>query len=196
MQYIFYIIMIFFIYSIVGWFMESTIASIDTKKIQNRGMLFGPWCPIYGIGAVSITIFDKIIHLNYIYVFLICAIGASIIEYFIGYVLEKIFKLRWWDYSHFKYNINGRICLYSAFLFGIFGLVILFLNSYINDTIFSLPLIILYIITLIMSLVFIIDISVTTYILKHLDINKDILQKDSTEEIKKAIKSKRKKRKK
>lgn len=184
---LFYIIMIFFVYSIVGWFMESVINSIDNKKIMNRGVLFGPWCPIYGIGATSITIFNSIIHLNSIYIFIICAIGASIIEYFIGYYLEKKYENRWWDYSQFKLNLNGRICLYSALLFGTFGLVILYINKYINIFIDNIPSIYFYLIISIILIIFIFDMIYTNYILRQIKIDDINSKKDNTDELKKLM---------
>ena len=119
--------MLFFIYSVSGWVMETTWVSFNNKRFLNRGFLIGPYCPIYGFGGLAITIFLK----NYanapIVLFLLTVIICGSIEYFTSYIMEKIFKARWWDYSHKKYNINGRICLETLIPFGLMGLFITYI---------------------------------------------------------------------
>jgi len=103
--------MLFFIYAILGWIIETTLVSIEKKKFVNRGFLIGPYCPIYGFGGLAITILLKNYTKDPIVLFLMAVIICACLEYFTSYIMEKLFKARWWDYSKKKYNINGRICL-------------------------------------------------------------------------------------
>ena len=100
------------IYSVIGWVYESTICSIGQRKLINRGFLNGPYCPIYGTGAV-----------------LTCSV-----EYLTSWLMEKLFHARWWDYSKRKCNIGGRVCLIGAVVFGAFSVVlILVLHPFIKS---------------------------------------------------------------
>lgn len=103
--------LLFFIYSVMGWILEITCKFIEYKKFANRGFLIGPYCPIYGFGALFITLFLGRYSNDIIALFVMTILICGVLEYFTSYIMEKIFKLRWWDYSRRKYNINGRICL-------------------------------------------------------------------------------------
>ena len=118
---------IFFIYSVIGWITESTYVSIKEKKIVNRGFLIGPYCPIYGCGALVIITYLEQYKDNIITVFFLAVIVCSILEYLTSYIMEKIFKARWWDYSNEKFNLNGRICGKNALLFGLGGVIVIYL---------------------------------------------------------------------
>ena len=104
-------IMLFFIYSILGWIMEVINGFIKTKKVVNRGFLIGPYCPIYGTGVILITILLKKYMEDRIITFIMSMLICGILEYFTSYFMEKFFNARWCDYSNRKMNINGRICL-------------------------------------------------------------------------------------
>lgn len=126
-------ILVFFIYSFTGWILETIYASYLEGKFVNRGFLKSPFCPIYGFGSlVIIQIFNLIngFHLEKATYFILGAIlsilVATIIEYVTGYILEKAFHIRWWDYSEEALNINGHICFkYSLFWgLGAFAIVI------------------------------------------------------------------------
>lgn len=108
----------FMTYSFIGWIYESTICSIPKHhKFINRGYLHGPYCPIYGAGAVINLILLKNVE-SPIVIFIIAMVTSSIIEYVTSYVMEKVFLARWWDYSHLPCNLQGRICLYGSLIFG------------------------------------------------------------------------------
>ena len=123
-------VLYFFIYSIVGWIFESTFCSVKAKPPHfiNRGFLFGPLCPIYGVGLVAVTFllqpFDDLPPLEK---FFAIAIICSIIEYVASFVMEKLYHVRWWSYKNSWYNItlNGRISLWTSVGFGIGGLLVL-----------------------------------------------------------------------
>ena len=114
----------FMAYSILGWVYESTICSIGEKKFINRGFLNGPYCPIYGAGAIlDILILGKISD-PFLLFFLGMTVTSSL-EYITSYLMEKLFHARWWDYSDRKFNINGRVCLLGAIVFGTFSVLLI-----------------------------------------------------------------------
>lgn len=117
------LILYFALYSIIGWVCESIWVSVGTRKLVNRGFLKGPYCPIYGIGALLIL--ETCVPLKQYppLVFLVAMLAASVLEYFTGWLLETLFHTRWWDYSKRRFNIKGRVCLRNAILFGLMGLV-------------------------------------------------------------------------
>ena len=101
----------------------------NTGKITDRGFLIGPYCPIYGCAGVLMTLFLSRYQNNILLLFIMAIIICGTLEYFTSYLMEKIFKARWWDYSEKKYNLNGRICLDTLIPFGILGvIVIMFVN--------------------------------------------------------------------
>ena len=110
----------FLFYSFCGWVYESILVSILERRPVNRGFLNGPLCPIYGAGAVGAVVVLGQVH-NPLVVFLLSMVGASILEYVTSWVMEALFHARWWDYSDYKFNLNGRICLLGAFVFGVGG---------------------------------------------------------------------------
>ena len=112
-------IFIFFIYSFIGWLYESTVCSLITqKRLINRGFLHGPICPIYGVGAVLNWILFSDVE-NVYALFFASAFVSGVTEYMISAGMEYLFEARWWDYSNFKFNLNGRVCLYGILIFGI-----------------------------------------------------------------------------
>ena len=113
----------FLLYSFCGWVYESILVSILERRPVNRGFLNGPLCPIYGAGAVGAVVVLGQVH-NPLVVFLLSMVGASILEYVTSWVMEALFHARWWDYSDYKFNLNGRICLLGAFVFGVGGVLI------------------------------------------------------------------------
>ena len=108
-----YLFLWFLLYAFIGWVYESVLVSVSERRWVNRGFLNGPLCPIYGCGAVLAIV---LLHdfTNPIEIFLISSFGASILEYITSWGMEKLFHARWWDYSHYRFNIQGRICLLGA----------------------------------------------------------------------------------
>ena len=108
----------FLFYGFVGWAYESTICGLaNTGHFVNSGFLLGPCCPIYGAGAIACWVLLRDIE-STIVLFVAAAIVCSVIEYTVGVLLEKTTHARFWDYSDKPFNINGRVCLYGAVLFG------------------------------------------------------------------------------
>lgn len=140
MSFIYYLIL-FFIYSFIGWVWETTYCSIIEHRFINRGFLHGPLCPVYGFGGMIVMYLLKPIANTWLLLFLTSIFLLSVLEYFTSWILEKIFHTKWWDYSKTKFNLNGRICLKSSVCFGIMGtLAAHFLHPFLEKTIFSIPL--------------------------------------------------------
>lgn len=123
----------FLIYAFIGWISEVIYAYYKHGYFVNRGFLRGPFCPIYGFGAVSIVLLYGLfanyipnnIYINLFMIFIYGTIITSLIEYITGYFLEKFFNTTWWDYSNKKFNLKGRICLEFSLYWGIASVVIL-----------------------------------------------------------------------
>lgn len=130
----------FIFYSIAGWLCEDIYVGIGQKKFVNRGFLYGPYCPIYGFGAL-IVLYPLLALGNHpILVFLGGMILTSALEYFTSWLMETLFHEKWWDYSHYKYNLNGRICLLNSTLFGLMALVVVFIiQPYVEKLADSIP---------------------------------------------------------
>lgn len=126
MEILVYGFMIFFICSFLGYFLEVFWVFLGTKKWVNRGFLCGPIIPIYGIGAVLILFCLFRYYDDPVVVFVFGMIITSALEYFISFLLEKLFHNKWWDYSNTRYNLNGRICLRNSVAFGVLSLVIIY----------------------------------------------------------------------
>lgn len=113
----------FLFYSFAGWVYESILCSITERKWVDRGFLYGPLCPIYGSGAVLILLALGRLT-NPLVLFFSGMTLCSILEYAVSWLMEKLFHARWWDYSHMRFQLNGRICLLGAVVFGLFAMVL------------------------------------------------------------------------
>ncbi|MDK2967666.1 putative ABC transporter permease [Lacrimispora sp.] len=108
----------FFFYSLLGWLYESLFCSIfGERRFINRGFLLGPYCPIYGTGAVLCWLVLRD-NTNIFEVFAIAAVLCCVVEYITSFCMEKVFHARWWDYSNMPFQLHGRICLYGGIIFG------------------------------------------------------------------------------
>lgn len=118
-------VIIFALISFGGWVYETIYCSIVEGEFTKRGFLFGPSCPIYGIGALAVWLVLGQIS-NPFVVFIIGGFLATVIEYSTGLFLERRFKKKWWDYSMFKFNLHGRICPQASAVFGAFSVTSVF----------------------------------------------------------------------
>ncbi len=116
----------FVIYSLAGWILESVFRSICERKIINTGFLKGPFCPIYGVGAIIMIVFLDKFKENILLLFIMSIIILTIWEYIVGYFLEKAFNTKYWDYSDHKINFQGRICLTNSIFWGILGVIFIY----------------------------------------------------------------------
>lgn len=179
--------MMFIIYSIGGWIMECTLGVIQKHKFVNRGFLIGPYCPIYGVGVVCGTILLTRFSNNIFLLFILATVVCGTLEYLTSYLMEKIFKARWWDYSNNKFNINGRVCLETLIPFGVISvLIICYANPWLLDKLYMIPQNVLNWIVIVLLLIYIIDSSISfNIILKFKNFTKQ--EKDNTEEITKKV---------
>ena len=115
---LFHLFYMFIIYSFAGWVMETVLVSVQSKEFVNRGFMNGPFCPIYGTGAVAVYLFLTPVQNNIFAVIILGGLIATVIEYFTSLVMEKLFNAKWWDYSDKKFNVNGRICLSISVCWG------------------------------------------------------------------------------
>lgn len=111
---------IFFFYSAAGWLVESLYCSVGEKRFINRGFLTGPMCPIYGTGALVMTIclYNPFSH-NPLIVFALGMLLCDVVEYITSLLMEILFHARWWDYTYEFLNIRGRICLKHTLYWGV-----------------------------------------------------------------------------
>lgn len=115
--------LIFILFSFIGWVSEEIyVGVIIEHRLVNRGFLHGPLCPVYGCGGVVILMLPPQLYNTWIPLFLASMVLCTIVEYFVSWLMEVLFHARWWDYSHFRFHLNGRVCLLNSVLFGFLGL--------------------------------------------------------------------------
>ncbi len=121
-------IILFMLFSLFGWIYESIFAVFKEGHWEKRGFLYGPICPIYGVGALAITLIVSYLPARYVaskwQIFVISFVGSFVLEFFTSYVLEKLFHAVWWDYSNLPLNLQGRSSLPSSLLFGMAGIFV------------------------------------------------------------------------
>lgn len=153
----------FIIYSFLGWICEVIYCSLFERKFINRGFLNGPICPIYGVGSLLVISFLLKFQNNIIALFILGGFITSVLEYFTGYTLEKLFQTKWWDYSNYKLNIHGRVCLLNSTLFAFLSVLLLkVIHPNIKKVVTFIPINILNIFVYISLLILIIDLIITT----------------------------------
>lgn len=111
-------ILFFFCYCFFGWIFESTYVSLKSRRFVNRGFLRLPMLPLYGTGAVMMLFVSLPVKNNLVLVYFSGVVAATILEYVTGWGMEKLFKMRYWDYSNQKFNVKGYICLSSSIAWG------------------------------------------------------------------------------
>lgn len=120
-----YMLFTFFLISIFAWGLELSYSCIINNKFRLPGVLFGPWCPIYGFTALILMLLvnekDKMVH-NFFKIFVV----AMIVEYISSFISEKVFNRIIWDYSKFALNINGRVCIQMSIIFSVLGLLFIY----------------------------------------------------------------------
>jgi len=158
---------LFIIFSFLGYLLEVIFCVVKEKRIDNRGFLYGPICPIYGVGALLMFLFFHIfnvynIEVTPVKIFFISFFGSIVLEYFTSLILEKIFHSTWWDYSDTPLNIHGRVCIFYSFFFGIAGLVMAYvLIPYVEKILINVNPIQYEILSLIFMFLFASDIAIT-----------------------------------
>ncbi len=186
--------LLFMIYSIAGWILEVVLKYKEHKRFIDRGFLIGPYCPIYGYGALLITVILYRYQNDPMILFFMTIFISGILEYFTSWAMEKLFKARWWDYSKRKFNIEGRVCLGTLIPFGIFGLIITYItNPFLLNCLNSFNRRMLNVISVILFIIFIIDNIISTIIITGFRKTTIKVEKeetyDNTEEITKRVRA-------
>ena len=174
----------FMFYSFLGWGMEVLLTLCRNKKFVDRGFLLGPYCPIYGCGVLLIIFLLRKYTDNILVLFILAMVICMALEYLTSFLMELIFKARWWDYSDKKYNINGRICLEYAIFFGFGGTLIMYIvHPFILGIIGKLSNVWLLIIGIIVLVLFLMDNVISLVAMSKINRFEFKKYKDSTEDI-------------
>ena len=185
------LILLFFAYAFLGWCIEVTLKYFQFHRFINRGFLTGPWLPIYGSGAVLITVaikglapLESSIGTTFAVSFLLC----GFLEYMTSFVLEKRFHARWWDYSQKPMNLHGRVWIGNLILFGLGGVVIVDLvNPLLLLLSRHMSLTVREILALCLSAVFLADYVISHFVLKLVKRGVESSEADNTEAISKEV---------
>lgn len=190
MENILFYLTLFIIYSILGWIIETANCTFYKKElVLNRGFLIGPYLPVYGVTSIVMILFLNEYKHDLFTLFAMSVVYASIVEYIASYLMEKLFKARWWDYSERKFNLEGRICLRNSLLFGICGvLLVKYIHPFVITIIDMIPNNIFNIISFLLIVIFLIDLIISFIIISNLKVNFTNIRTDSTEEIDKLVK--------
>ena len=130
----------FILYSFMGWLMETCYCSIMEHRLVARGFLYGPICPIYGGGVVLMLLFFTPLKRNLVLFYIVAVVVMTSWEYLVGLVLEITTHVKYWDYSQYRFNLKGRVCLWVALVWGVLSyIVIFFIHPPIQSLIAELP---------------------------------------------------------
>lgn len=174
---VWHLVLLFFAFSFAGWLWEVGIHIVTQGIFVNRGTMYGPWLPIYGCGAVLVLLLLRKVFKNPPLTFVVSMVVCSIIEYFASWYLEKAHGIRWWDYSGYFMNLNGRICLEGAVVFGLACcLVVYFVGPLLGELIDKMPPQRRMALSLVLAALFLID---GAYSSKHPNAGKGITDYDN-----------------
>lgn len=163
--------LMFFLYGFLGWCLEVVFCGLQEGHFINRGFLNGPICPIYGVGGTIVILCLTPIKKHFFLLFIVSIILTSALEYLTGWVLEKIYHVRWWDYSDKPFNINGYICPLFSLGWGIACTALMYgIHPVLYGLIYKLPWIIKLAAVIILLVLIIIDLTVTVITLKNFSV--------------------------
>lgn len=155
-------LLVFYLYCMLGWCFESTVVSVGQRRLVNRGFLRGPMLPIYGFGAVILLHVSLPLKQHPVWLYLASMIAATVFEYIVGVVMERIFKVKYWDYSKQRFQFQGYVCLRSSLCWGFLGLILTsVIHPPIEKLVLGLPFIGLIVIDVLFSAAFISDVIVS-----------------------------------
>lgn len=118
--------LLFLVYSFLGWIMETCYCSILEKRFVARGFLYGPICPIYGVGVLMMICWFEPFVENPVVFYVLATVCMSAWEYLVGWFLEATTHIKYWDYSMYRFHLNGRICLHVCLIWGVLAYVVIF----------------------------------------------------------------------
>ncbi len=143
---------LFYFYSFCGWVWESLYVSVLEKRLVNRGFMRGPFLPLYGCGGVMMLVVSKPFYDRVILVYVAGCLGATLLELVTGILMETLFKVRYWDYHHKKFNFMGYTCLESTLFWGVCTVVFThYLQLPIEKVLLAIPYQILSIVTIVLT---------------------------------------------
>lgn len=155
-------LLVFYIYCFLGWCFESTVVSVQQRHFVNRGFLRGPMLPIYGFGATILLHVSLPLHGRPVALFVWSMVAATIFEYIVGWLMETMFKVKYWDYSEHRFQFQGRICLQSSVCWGFMGLILArFIHPPIETFVIWLPQLTLLLACLALTAMFASDVAVS-----------------------------------
>lgn len=175
--------LLFVIYSFMGWVFEVIIFMFMEHKIINRGLLMGPYCPIYGFGFLLIDVLLRKYKKKPILLFVMAMFISTVLEYATSLLVELVFNIRLWDYSQNFMNLNGRICLQTSLAFGILALIIVYkVNPMLIAKLDKIPDMALKYLAIVIAVIMLLDMCISYQIIFNI---KDSLSKigDSTSEL-------------
>ena len=175
----YYLILYFFVYGFLGWCTEVAFAACKERKFVNRGFLNGPICPIYGIGVGIVVQFLTPYKENLVLLYIASVVMVTASEWVTGFILEKIFHNKWWDYSKMPLNLNGYVCLLFSLIWGVACVLIVdFIHPLIHKVLSWIPFPVGMTLIVVLSIVMFVDLYVTASTIlkmnKHLEKMKEI----------------------
>lgn len=136
----YHVILWFLTYSILGWVVESIYMSICNKKLTNRGFATGPFCPIYGVGALTVFFALRPYSNNGLLLFVLGSLLATAIEFLTAVIMKRVFGEIWWDYNEKPFNYKGVLCLESSIAWGFYTLFLfMFLQRFVEGVVSRIP---------------------------------------------------------
>lgn len=152
----------FIFYSCLGWCMETVYCSIVERRFVPRGFLLGPLCPIYGVGVLMMICWFAPFMGSPLLFYVIAVVCMSAWEYLVGWFLETTTHIKYWDYSMFRFNLHGRICLWVCLTWGVMAYLVLFwVHPTVARLVLRIPLTVRYILACVLAALFAAD-TVTT----------------------------------
>lgn len=175
--------LVFVVYAVAGWCLEVTNTLIWKHKFTNRGFMIGPMCPIYGFGAVIMSLCLRNVD-NVVAIFFSAILASAALEYITSFIMEKLFRVRWWDYSEKPFNIRGRICLENLFYFGILGIIVIkLINPLLFAAFDSIEPVARNIIAVLLFAVIVADYATSLWLIVKCRVAVGTINADATEEI-------------
>lgn len=175
----------FFVYCFLGWLWETAYVSVRSRKWVNRGFMHGPFLPIYGSGAIVILLSTLGVRQNLLLIYIFGMIGSTILEYCTGAAMQKLFGVRYWDYSKNRFNLNGHICLFVSLAWGGFSILLVrVLHPPIEDLVLAIPAQVVNVMTMVLIVVTAVDMTISVN--EALDLKAMLMKKaESNEELRK-----------
>lgn len=166
----------FYIYAFLGWGVEIAFHALTTGHLVNRGMLAGPFCPIYGVGMIAMILLTEPLQFSWTLTFLAAMLLCTLIEFIVGVALRALFHTQWWDYSKEPFNIAGLVCLRFSIFWGMGGaFLIKVVHPPIRDAVALVPPVLLAAIMSVLTVVLLADLVITVRGIRHLQSQNDLL---------------------